>query len=525
MSRRDPSLGIRVTTRFSGSRRYDRFVTISRRRFRAAAFAAALFLVCASGCRRAAAPAAASAKTKATGDALFLAAAPVWVPDENDAELSAMGIGRLYVAAAALRKDGKLVPLAPPPTRLSRPVFLAVMGEPSAAAVLASGGGETLGAGWAKSLVPVLAEAKGWGEIAGIHLHLDLLPENAPALADAIRAMKAGLGNLPVSVTLRGTEPPASWKPLAGVADEALLFCFGRRPELGDRVVAEISDETAKEMPLPFRLLIAPGGFGRTGDGRSFLGRWLADGEVAGLSSDHTLDFSFGQVLSEEAGSIYTFRIRPGSRVADSRLLADGGAARFQVLSFSEAVRLLGLASRWGSPRLLGRVFLIEGIPRDPHLVGYAAVRDLLTGKPLPLKLQVEALSGSPGAGWAEFSLRVTNTSVTPSDLSRQNNWVQVRVEGGVFSSIRLGEFDRFELLSSQAEGYRPATLGQAVVARLFENLFAPGEAKETDAIRVNGSRPKIFVSWHLTGPDGKIFESPETEAAFTTPAARPGRR
>lgn len=436
-----------------------------------------------------------------------------------------MGIGRLYVAAAALRKDGKLVPLPPPPTRLSRPVFLAVIGEPSAATVLTPGGGDTLGAGWAKSLGPILTEAKGWAEIAGIHLHLDPLPENASALADAIRAMKAGLGGLPVSVTLRGTEPPASWRPLARAADEALLFSFGRRPELGDRLVPEISDETAKEMPLPFRLLIAPGGFGRTGDGKSFLGRWLPDGEVAGLSSDRSLDFSFGQVLSDEAGSLYTFRIRPGARLADSRLSADGGSARFQILSFSEAVRFLGLASRWGAPRLFGRVFLIDGIPRDPHLVGYAAVRDLLTGKSLDLKLQVEAFSGSSGAGWTEFSLRVTNPSVTPSDLSRLNNWVQVRVEGGVFSSVRFGDFDRFELLSSQAEGYIPANLGQAVVARLFENLFAPGEVKETDAMRVSGSKPKVFVSWHLTGPDGKIFDGPETEATFAAPSARPGRR
>lgn len=500
-------------------------MTILRRRFRAAALAAALVLVCASGCRRPAATESASGPSKAPGDALFLAAAPAWVPDENEAELSAMGIGRLYVAAAALRKDGKLVPLPPPPTRLTRPVFLAVIGEPSAAAVLASGGGETFGAAWARSLVPILAEAKGWAEIAGVHLHLDPLPENASALADAIRALKAGIGGLPVSVTLRGTESPDSWKALAGAADEALLFSFGRRPELGDRLVPEISDETAKEMPIPFRLLIAPGGFGRTGDGKSFLGRWLPDGEVAGLASDRSLDFSFGQVLSDEAGNLYTFRIRPGARLSDSRLAADGGSARFHILAFSEAVRLLGLASRWSAPRLLGRVFLVEGIPRDPHLVGYAAVRDLLTGKSLDLRLQVEAMAGSSGAGWTEFSLRVTNPSVTPSDLSRLNNWVQVRVEGGVFSSVRLGDFDRFELLSSQAEGYRPANLGQAVVARLFENLFAPEVTKETDAIRVSGSRPTVFVSWHLTGPDGKIFDGPETEATLVSPPARPGRR
>ncbi len=436
-----------------------------------------------------------------------------------------MGIGRLYAAAASLRKDGKLVPLPPPPTRLNRPVILTVMGEPASASVLASGGGETLGKAWAKALQPVLTEARGWGEIAGVHLHLDPLPEHVAALADAIRGMKSVLVGMPVSVTLGGTEPPSSWKPLAGVADEALLFAFGRRPELGDRLVAEIGDETAREMPLPFRLLIAPGFFGRTGDGKSFLGRWLPDGEVAVFSADRSLDFSFGQVLSEEAGNLYTFRIRPGFRLADSRLAADGGAARFQVLSFSEAVRLLGLASRWGAPRLLGRVFLLDGVPRDPHLVGFAAVRDLLTGRPLDMKLQVETFAGSTGPGWSELSLRATYVSATPSDLSRMNNWVQIRVEGGVFSSVRLGSFDRFELLSSQAEGYRPANLGQAVVARIFENLFAPGEVRETDAIRVSGSRPTVFVSWHLTGPDGKIFEGPEAEAPLASPAARPGRR
>jgi hypothetical protein len=230
-------------------------------------------------------------------------------------------------------------------------------------------------------------------------------------------------------------------------------------------------------------------------------------------------------VLSEEAGSLYTFKLRPGVRLAESRLATDGGAARFQILAFSDAVRLLGLASRWGAPKLLGRVFLLEGIPRDPHLVGWAAVRDLLEGKPLELKLHLESKAGSSGAGWTEFSVRVTNLSPTPSDLSRYNNWIQARVEGGVFSSVKIGDLDRFELLSSQAEGYRPVPLGHAVVARLFENLFSPGETKETDAIRVSGARPKVFLSWHLTGPDGKIGDGPETEASLGIPAPKPGRR
>jgi len=478
-----------------------------------------------AACRRGKESGASSSPESRTADALFLASAPVWIPEENEPDLAAMGIRRLYAAAASLRKDGKIVPLPPPPTKLTLPVFLAVMGEPSAANILASGGGETLGTSWAQALGPIVADAKGWADVAGVLLHLDPAPENAATLADAARALRAGLGGLPVSVTVRGTEPPSSWKPLAGAVDEVLLFSFGRRPELGDRLVPEITDETAKEMPVPFRILLAPGGFGRGGDGKTFTGRWIPDGEIDVLSEDRSLDFSFGQVLSEEAGSLYTFRVRPGARLSESRLAADGGAARFQILPFSEAVRLLGLASRWGAPKLLGRVFLLEGVPRDPHLVGWAATRDLLEGKPLELSLHLESMAGASGAGWTEFSVRVTNLSPTPSDLSRFNNWIQARVEGGVFSSVKIGDLDRFELLSSEVEGYRPVPLGRAVVARLFENLFAPGETKETDAIRVSGARPKVFLSWHLTGPDGKIADGPETEASLGPAAPKAGRR
>ncbi len=403
----------------------------------------------ATACRGGAGSGSRSSSGGRGGDALFLASAPVWVPEENEPDLTAMGIGRLYVAAATLRRDGQIVPLPPPPTKLPRPAVLAVMGEPSAASVLASGGGEVLGRAWAQALGPIVADAKGWADVAGVLLHLDPAPENAGTLAEAARALKSGLGGLPVYVTVRGTEPPSAWKPLAGAVDEVLLFSFGQRPELGDRLVTEISDETAREMPVPFRLLLAPGGFGRGGDGKSFTGRWIPDGEINALSQDPSLDFSFGQVLSEEAGSLYTFRVRPGVRLADSRLATDGGAARFQILSFSDAVRLLGLASRWGAPKLVGRTFLVEGIPRDPHLTGYVAVRELLEGKPLELKVEVDSKAGASGAGWTEFSIRASNLSPTPTDLSRLNNWIQARVEGGVISSVKIGDFDRFELLSS----------------------------------------------------------------------------
>lgn len=44
------------------------------------------------------------------GDALFLAEAPAVVPEELAPELDAMGIRRLYVAAASLSASGRIEP-------------------------------------------------------------------------------------------------------------------------------------------------------------------------------------------------------------------------------------------------------------------------------------------------------------------------------------------------------------------------------------------------------------------------------
>jgi hypothetical protein len=70
-------------------------------------------------------------------------------------------------------------------------------------------------------------------------------------------------------------------------------------------------------------------------------------------------------------------------------------------------------------------------------------------------------------------------------------------------------------------------------VCRLFENIFAPGETNNSGPIRVAGAHPRVFLSWHLTLPDGKVKSGPEIEAILAAPAAasppakskRPGHR
>jgi hypothetical protein len=450
------------------------------------------------------------------GDALFLAEAPAFVPDDVDAELESMRVARLYVPAAMMSRSGAITALPPPPTPLKRPLVLTVLGEEGAAASIA-GRGAAAGSEWARALSKILAEARGWGRVEGIHFHVWPSPELAKDLAAALAVVNETL-SVPVSVTLPPTAKPEQWKPLSGVASEALVLAFGRRPELGGQIVSELPEEIAREFPLPFRVLLAFGGYGRTGDGTSFRGRILPDGMIDRLSKDHALDFDFGQVFSSEPGTVCTFK--PRAETKGSTLTADGGYARFQFPTMGEGLRFLSIAGRWSIPNFRGRTFLVGGVPKDGYLVGYAAVRALLTGKPVEPRLVVEALLGEAGRGHTDFTVRATNTGPTPTDLSHYNSWVQVRVEGGTLSSVKPGDFDRYEQLTSAEEGYKLTSSSRAVVCRLFENIFSPGERNNSGLIRAVGTRPRVFLSWHLTLPDGKVVSEPEIEASLATPAA-----
>lgn len=364
--------------------------------------------------------------------------------------------------------------------------------------------------------------------MAGVHVHIWPTPEQAKDLAAALAALKKSIGGAAVSVTLPAAGEPTAWKPLAGAADEALVFAFGRRPELGGRIVSEMPEDNAKIFPIPFRLLVAFGSYGRAGDGTSFTGPVLADGKIDELSEDRGLDFEFGQqVFSADPGTVYTFKPRPGAR---SSLTAAGGWARFQIPTMAEGLRSLSAAGRWAAPGYLGRVFLVGGVPKDGSLIGYPAVRALLTGKPLEPRLAVEVAHAGSGHGWAEVTVTSTNLGPTPTDLSHYNSYVQLRVEGGTVASVRAGDFDRYEQLTSEADGFKPTTSSRAVVCRLFENIFAPGEVDVSGPIRVVGAHPHVFASWHLTLPDGKVVDGAEVEvqvptAPVKTSPSKPARR
>jgi hypothetical protein len=326
---------------------------------------------------------------------------------------------------------------------------------------------------------------------------------------------------LPVSVTLPSDAPPNSWKPLAGAATEALVFTLGRRPETQDRLSSELSEASGRAFPLPFRILLAIHGYGFAGGADPTAGRRLLDGDINALSEDRGLDFDFGEVLSNDPGNVYKFKPRLG---ADRRstLFRDGGFAKFRVATLGDVVKQLGDVAKWapGTP-FAGRVFLLDSVPGDGHLLGLPAVKAVLTKSPHDPKLEIETRALPAPAGSAELTFSAMNTAPSPTDLSHYNNWIQIRLEGAVFTNLKLGDFDRFELLSSASEG-RPSTFSRAPVCRLFENLFAAGERNEAGPLRITGGHPRAFVSYHLSVPDGRIVEGPEVEVALRAPVATP---
>jgi hypothetical protein len=324
---------------------------------------------------------------------------------------------------------------------------------------------------------------------------------------------------LPVSITLAAGTPPKSMELLVGSVDELLILSFGRRPETGDQLAPEISEVEAKAIPLPFRVLIVPGGYGFAGNTPApTAGRRLPDGDIDTLSEDRNLDFDFGQVLSTDPGTVYNFKPRQGIPVYRTNLAADGGYAQFRFLVIADLVRFLGTTRKWGDTNLQGRVFLIGGLPRDPHLIHFQTLKALLSGSTIDPVLNVSAAKSGSRGNEVSYILTVTNDSVASTGLSRLSNFVKIRVEGGVIAGVSAGDFDRFETLDSSETNPRPTPFGRATIVKLYENFFAPREANQTGALRIAGSRPKIYLSSQLSLTDGRTVEGKETEVGLSTP-------
>ena len=362
------------------------------------------------------------------GDALFLAEAPAFVPDDVDAELESMRIVRLYVPAATMSRSGAIAASSPAAHAAQAPAHPhgARRGRRRDGRRGARGrSGRGVGP---RALEDSRARRKtGAGSRASTST-------SGPRRSSRRTSPRRSPPSTRPSVCRSPSRFPRSRSRSAGSRSRAPRAKRSSWRSAGGRSSAARSSASfPRRSRASFRfrsaLLVAFGGYGRTGDGTTFTGRMLPDGRIDQLSEDRALDFDFGQVFSSEPG-----RSARSSRAPERRARR---SPRTEATRASSSPRWAKGCASWRPsaagplPNLRGRTFLVGGVPKDGYLVGYAAVRALLTGKPVEPRLVVEALPDEAGRGYTEFTIRTTNAGPTPTDLSHYNSWVEIRVEGG----------------------------------------------------------------------------------------------
>ncbi len=428
------------------------------------------------------------------------------VPAELLSRLKAIGVRSVFVPAVGLdseRGAPRFEPVPPPVSPYPFPVYLVVRGTGDLDSYFKAAAGRAGDEIW-KAIQPALSSGR-YGDIAGVHLDLrvvDAPGEYASALG-SIRSRLARSMTLSASVEAKLTEDQArKWRSVGREVDFLVPVVYGRVGAPGTEG-ARVSGSPAQAVEIGRSMFpeYCPQGWGlfqpRSGPARS-----VSDAAINDLSEDRRFDFEFGSLLSDADENVYIFRARqPGNRAA-------GGVGAFEsgdTVTFWEN-RLSDFTQSLSDPLAArGKIIRLRSLDDEDRLIGFSAIEDILLGRKLEPKLTF-----SRSAGQGEVTFLVLNSSPECSELSRLNNWVDLRMEGGRLLDIHPGDFDRFEFLDAAG---KQSIAARARTIRFFENFVAPGESMTAGPIRYSGNAT-FFASAHVTLPDGKVLEVGESLVA-----------
>ena len=449
------------------------------------------------------------------------AASPV--PAELLPRLAAIGVHSVFVPAVAIRTEGagaRLDPVPAPDSKYPLPVYLVVRGTGDFDAYLKAAAGRAGDEIWG-ALSGALSSGR-YGDVAGIHLDLraaNSAGEYASALGSIRSRMPKGM-TLSAAIEARLSEDQLKkWRSVGRQVDFLVPVVYGRSGAPGTEGT-RVSGQTAQAVGLARAVVpeYCPQGWGLL-QPQGGPGRPAADSAINDLSEDRRFDFEFGSLLSDADENVYVFRDRqPAPRVSwGPESFEPGDTVTFWENRLSDFTQSLSdpLASR-------GKIVRLRSLEDGDSLIGFSAVEDILLGRRLEPKLAF-----SRSAGGDEVTFLVVNSSQEYSELSRLNNWIDLRMDGGRLLDIRPGDFDRFEFLDA---GGKPAVAARARTIRFFENFVAPGESMTAGPIRYSGEA-SFYASAHLTLPDGRVLEIAESPVAAVPgdapppSAEKPGRR
>ena len=401
-------------------------------------------------------------------------------------------------------------PVPPPDSAYPFPVYLVVRGNDDLDSYLKAAAGRAGEEIW-KAIQPALSSGR-YGDIAGVHLDLrvaDAAGEYVSALG-SIRSRLARSMTLSASVETKLTEDQArKWRSVGRVVDFLVPVVYGRLGAPGTEG-ARVAGSAAQALEIGRSAFpeYCPQGWGlfQPGSGPA---RAVSDASINELSEDRRFDFEFGSLLSDADENVYVFRARQGG----SR--ADGGTGPFEpgdTITFWEN-RLSDFTQSLSDPLAArGKVIRLRSLDDEDRLIGFSAIEDILLGRKLEPKLTF-----SRSAGQGEVTFFVLNSSPECSELSRLNNWVDLRMDGGRLLDIHPGDFDRFQFLDAAG---KQSIAGRARTIRFFENFVAPGESMTAGPIRYSGDAA-FFASAHVTLPDGKVLDVAESPV-FEVPSGGP---
>ncbi|MGH9441863.1 MAG: hypothetical protein ACRD16_06270 [Thermoanaerobaculia bacterium] len=439
------------------------------------------------------------------------AAAPV--PAELVPRLKAIGVRSVFVPAVDLEMGGGALrgtPVPPPASGYPLAVYLVAKGSGDFDGYLKAAAGKAGEEIW-NALRPALSSGR-YGEVAGVHLDLHVA-KSAAEYASALGSIRNRLsGSLTLSVAIDSRlaeEDLKNWRAVGREVDFLVPVVYGRFGREG-REGARGSASSAESVELGRASFpeYCPQGRGlfqpREGPVRA-----VSDGFLNDLSEDRRFDFEFGSLLSDADENVYVFRARqPGSGAPWGGPFAAGDTVTFWENRPSDFTQSLSdpLAAR-------GKIIRLRSLDDEDRLIGFSALEDILLGRRLEPKL---TFSRSGGGG--EMTFLVVNSSPEYSELSRLNNWVDLRLEGGRLQDVHPGDFDRFEFLDAAG---KPAVAARTRTIRFFENFVAPGESMTAGPIRYSGE-PAFFASAHLTLPDGRALAVAEAPVAVVPGAEAP---
>ena len=174
-------------------------------------------------------------------------------------------------------------------------------------------------------------------------------------------------------------------------------------------------------------------------------------------------------------------------------------------------------ASAWELPNRLGQVYyrLPRAIDRlSLSLANLASALEPEPATPL-LEVRLEPRVRSDRRWLLRLELENQNDETTDIAML-DNNYVEIRAQGGTFADVDLGDFRRLDLLKGEEKNTLSAVRG-ADTARLFLPILEGRQVARSGDIelRVSGRAPVLTVAPTFLLPDGRVLAPEPREFTF----------